>query len=87
MVYFVDVEGQCIDVLDSGGLTILCMLHHQTRDCLVVMTAGVNIGYFQANPENGKLVEITKVNLKQILNSNLHKEIENNFFTFISRLN
>lgn len=62
-----DVEGQCVEVLDTNGANIVSLLHHQTRDSLVVMSSGYNIGYYQADPNNGKLVEITRVHFSFFL--------------------
>ncbi|XP_012255289.2 intraflagellar transport protein 140 homolog [Athalia rosae] len=63
VVYFVDSQGQCIEVLNTDGASLHCLLHHQTRDSVVVMTEGLNIGHFQADPITGRLTELTKVKL------------------------
>ncbi|XP_015590632.1 intraflagellar transport protein 140 homolog [Cephus cinctus] len=63
VVFFVDAQGQCTEVLNTDGASIHCLLHHQTRDSLVIMTEGLNIGHFQADPITGRLTELTKVKL------------------------
>ncbi|XP_046604167.1 intraflagellar transport protein 140 homolog [Neodiprion virginianus] len=63
VVYFVDSQGQCIEVLNTDGATLHCLLHHQSRDSVVMMTEGLNIGHFQADPITGRLTELTKVKL------------------------
>ena len=60
-IYFVDAQGQCKQVLDTDGATLHCLLHHQTRDSIIVMTEGLNIGHYQADPISGELIELTKV--------------------------
>ncbi|KAF3422708.1 hypothetical protein E2986_01971 [Frieseomelitta varia] len=63
VIYFVDNQGQCTEVLNTNGATLQFLLHHQTRDSLVVMTEGLNIGHFQTDPITGRLTELTKVKL------------------------
>lgn len=60
-IYFVDVQGQCVEVLSMNDTTLHSLLHHQSRDSLVVLTAGLNIAHYQADPINGQLTELTKV--------------------------
>ncbi|EZA61734.1 hypothetical protein DMN91_004415 [Ooceraea biroi] len=62
-IYFVDAQGQCKEVLNTDGMALSFLLHHQTRDSIVIMTEGLNIGHFQADPINGELTELTKVKL------------------------
>lgn len=62
-IYYIDAPGQCTEVLNIGEMNILCMLHHQTRDSIVILTEGLNIGHFQAEPTTGRLTEITRVKL------------------------
>lgn len=60
-IYFVDAQGQCKEVFTADGTALNYLLHHQTRDSIVIMTEGLNIGHFQADPINGELTELTKV--------------------------
>lgn len=61
IIYFVDVQGQCTEVLSMEDTNLYSLLHHQTRDSLVVLTAGLNISHYQADPLTGQLTELTKV--------------------------
>ncbi|XP_034180473.1 intraflagellar transport protein 140 homolog isoform X3 [Osmia lignaria lignaria] len=61
VIYFVDNQGQCTEVLNTNGAALQFLLHHQTRDSIIIMTDGLNIGHFQADPITGRLVELTKV--------------------------
>jgi len=63
IIYFVDTQGQCKEVLSTDGLALNYLLHHQTRDSIVIMTEGLNIGHFQADPINGELTELMKVSI------------------------
>ncbi|CAK9817048.1 Intraflagellar transport protein 140 homolog [Anthophora quadrimaculata] len=63
VIYFVDNQGQCTEILNTNGAALQFLLHHQTRDSLIVMTEGLNIGHFQADPITGRLTELTKVKL------------------------
>jgi len=63
IIYFVDTQGQCKEVLNTDGLSLNYLLHHQIRDSIVIMTEGLNIGHFQADPVNGELTELTKVSI------------------------
>ncbi|OAD53382.1 hypothetical protein WN48_10260 [Eufriesea mexicana] len=63
VIYFVDNQGQCTEILNTNGAALQFLLHHQTRDSLIVMTEGLNIGHFQADPITGRLIELTKVKL------------------------
>lgn len=60
-IYFVDAQGQCKEVLNTDGAALHCLLHHQTRDSIIVLTEGLNIGHFQADQVTGELTELTKV--------------------------
>lgn len=60
-IYFVDVQGQCKEVFSTDGAGLHCLLHHQTRDSIIIMTEGLNIGHFQTDPIGGELIELTKV--------------------------
>lgn len=62
-VYFVDSLGQCKEVLNTEGAALYYLMHHQTRDSIIVMTEGLNIGHFQADPISGELNELTKVSI------------------------
>ncbi|XP_012271619.1 intraflagellar transport protein 140 homolog [Orussus abietinus] len=62
-IYFVDSQGQCIEVLNTEGASVRSLLYHCHRDSLVVMTEGPNIGHFQIDPTTGRLTELTKVKL------------------------
>ncbi|XP_020285443.1 intraflagellar transport protein 140 homolog isoform X2 [Pseudomyrmex gracilis] len=62
-IYFVDAQGQCKEVLNTDGAALHCLLHHQTRDSIIVLTEGLNIGHFQADQVTGELTELTKVKL------------------------
>lgn len=62
-IYYIDILGQCVEVLNTGGSALHSLLHHQTRDSLVIMTEGLNIGHFQADPITGRLTELTRVKL------------------------
>lgn len=61
IIYFVDVQGQCKEVLSTDGAVLHCLLYHQNRDSIIVMTEGLNIGHFQADSITGELTELTKV--------------------------
>ncbi|XP_076624343.1 intraflagellar transport protein rempA [Colletes latitarsis] len=63
IIYFVDNQGQCTEVLSMNGAALQFLLHHQTRDSIIIMTEGLNIGHFQADPITGQLTELTKVRL------------------------
>ncbi|KAG7210438.1 hypothetical protein KM043_011970 [Ampulex compressa] len=63
VLYFVDVQGQCMEVLNTNGAALHFLLHHQTRDSIIIMTEGLNIGHFQSDPITGRLTELTKVKL------------------------
>ncbi|XP_011503227.1 PREDICTED: intraflagellar transport protein 140 homolog [Ceratosolen solmsi marchali] len=63
IIYYVDNEGQCSQVLNFEGATIYCLLHHQTRESIVIMSEGLHIGHFQTDPVTGQLTELTKVKL------------------------
>ncbi|KOC69370.1 Intraflagellar transport protein 140 like protein [Habropoda laboriosa] len=63
VIYFVDNQGQCTEILSTNGAALQFLLHHQTRDSLIIMTEGLNIGHFQADPITGRLTELTKVKL------------------------
>lgn len=63
-VYYVDVQGQCKEVFNTDGAGLHCLLHHQTRDSIIVMTEGLNIGHFQADAISGELIELMKVLMK-----------------------
>lgn len=63
IIYFVDSQGQCKEVLSTDDATLYCLLYHQTRDSIIIMTEGLNIGHFQADSINGELTELTKVKL------------------------
>ncbi|XP_036142588.1 intraflagellar transport protein 140 homolog [Monomorium pharaonis] len=62
-IYFVDAQGQCKEVFNTNGAALNCLLYHQTRDSIIVMTEGLNIGHFQIDPISGELTELTKVKL------------------------
>lgn len=61
IINFIDCNGQCVQVLNMDGSTLHCLLHHQMRDSIVVMSEGLHIGHFQADPVTGRLTELTKV--------------------------
>lgn len=61
IIYFVDSQGQCKEVLSTDGATLYCLLYHQTRDSIIIMTEGLNIGHFQSDTISGELTELTKV--------------------------
>ncbi|KAG5313583.1 IF140 protein, partial [Pseudoatta argentina] len=63
IIYYVDVQGQCKEVLSTDGAVLHCLLYHQNRDSIIVMTEGLNIGHFQADSITGELTELTKVKL------------------------
>ncbi|XP_046824576.1 intraflagellar transport protein 140 homolog isoform X2 [Vespa crabro] len=63
VIYFIDAQGQCMEVLNTDGVTLHFLLHHQIRDSIIIMTEGLNIGYYQTDPITGQLTEITKVKL------------------------
>ncbi|XP_050592532.1 intraflagellar transport protein 140 homolog isoform X2 [Bombus affinis] len=63
LIYFVDNQGQCTEILNTNGAALQFLLHHQTRDSLIVMTEGLNIAHFQTDPITGRLTELTKVRL------------------------
>ena len=61
LVYYIDGQGQCVQVLDLGGSTLHCLLHHQTRESIVIMSEGLHIAHYQADTVTGRLTELTKV--------------------------
>lgn len=61
VIYFIDNQGQCTEVLSTSGAALQFLLHHQTRDSVIIMTEGLNIGHFQADPITGRLTELTNV--------------------------
>ncbi|XP_043280056.1 intraflagellar transport protein 140 homolog isoform X2 [Venturia canescens] len=63
MIYYIDAQGQCKEVLNTDGMSLHSLLHHTSRDSLVVLTEGLNIGYYQADPATGRLTELTRVKL------------------------
>ncbi|GAB1869232.1 Intraflagellar transport protein 140 homolog [Camponotus japonicus] len=63
IIYFVDSQGQCKEVLSTDGAALYCLLYHQTRDSIIIMTEGLNIGHFQSDSISGELTELTKVKL------------------------
>ncbi|XP_076680544.1 intraflagellar transport protein rempA [Andrena cerasifolii] len=63
VIYFVDNQGQCTEVLSTSGVALQFLLHHQTRDSIIIMTEGLNIGHFQTDPITGRLTELMKVKL------------------------
>lgn len=63
LIYFVDNQGQCTEILNTNGAALQFLLHHPTRDSLVVMTEGLNIAHFQTDPITGRLTELTKVTI------------------------
>jgi len=60
IIYFIDTQGQCKEVLSTDA-ALHCLLYHQSRDSIIVMTEGLNIGHFQADSITGELTELTKV--------------------------
>lgn len=70
VIYFVDNQGQCTEVLSTSGAALQFLLHHQTRDSVIIMTEGLNIGHFQADPITGRLTELTKV-MTSFMNASL----------------
>lgn len=74
IIYFVDSQGQCKEVLSTEGAALYCLMHHQTRDSVIIMTEGLNIGHFQADPISGELSELTKVSMMTLsfVRGNLH---------------
>ncbi|KAK0096463.1 hypothetical protein PV326_005425 [Microctonus aethiopoides] len=63
IIYYIDAEGQCTEVYNTGGLNLHCLLYHQTRDSLVIMTEGLNIGYLLSDSATGRLTELNRVKL------------------------
>ncbi|XP_058796246.1 intraflagellar transport protein 140 homolog isoform X2 [Phymastichus coffea] len=63
IVYYIDNQGQCLQVLNMEGSALHSLLHHQTRESLVIMSEGLNIGHFQCDSVTGHLTELTKVKL------------------------
>ncbi|XP_031832698.1 intraflagellar transport protein rempA isoform X2 [Nomia melanderi] len=63
VIYFIDNQGQCTEVLNTNDAALQFMLHHQTRDSVIIMTEGLNIGHFQTDPITGRLTELTNVKL------------------------
>ncbi|XP_015439170.1 PREDICTED: intraflagellar transport protein 140 homolog [Dufourea novaeangliae] len=63
VIYFVDNQGQCTEVFSTSGVALQFLLHHQTRDSIIIMTDGLNVGHFQTDPITGRLSELTKVKL------------------------
>jgi intraflagellar transport protein 140 len=61
LVYYIDNQGQCTQVLSFEGAILHCLLHHQTRESIVIMSEGLHIGHFQSDPVTGRLTELTKV--------------------------
>ncbi|XP_014295650.1 intraflagellar transport protein 140 homolog [Microplitis demolitor] len=63
ILYYIDAKGHCKQVLNTDGLTLYGLLHHQSKDSIVVMTEGLNICQFQIDPFTGELTELIKVKL------------------------
>ncbi|XP_023246567.1 intraflagellar transport protein 140 homolog [Copidosoma floridanum] len=63
VIYYVDSTGQCVQMLTMDASALHCLLHHQTRDSIVVMSEGLHIGHFKSDPVTGRLTELTKVKL------------------------
>ncbi|XP_044589157.1 intraflagellar transport protein 140 homolog isoform X2 [Cotesia glomerata] len=62
-IYYIDTKGHCKEVLNTGGITLCGLLHHQSRDSIVVMTEGFNVSQFQIDSFTGELTEMIKVKL------------------------
>ncbi|XP_063235193.1 intraflagellar transport protein 140 homolog [Bacillus rossius redtenbacheri] len=62
MLYYVSEEGSCAEVLNTDGSVFRRLLYHERKDCLVVMTEGLNVGQFSVDAK-GQLTEVMKVKL------------------------
>lgn len=61
-IFYVDSQGQCTEVLTANG-ALHVILHHHSRDSIVIMTEGLSIAHYHADG-TGRLTELTKVNQK-----------------------
>lgn len=51
-----------MEVLNTEGVPLTCLLYHSTKDALIVMMDGLTIGYFIVNFQ-GHLLEQARVKL------------------------
>lgn len=51
-----------MEVLNTDGAPLSCLLYHPTKDALIVLMDGLTIGYFTVNYQ-GHLLEQAKVKL------------------------
>lgn len=61
-LFYVEEQGKCIEVLNTEGVTLNFVMHHPSKEALVVMMEGLMIGYFTMGL-NGILSEVLKVKL------------------------
>nr|CAD7423412.1 unnamed protein product [Timema monikensis] len=62
VLFYFNEEGTCTEVLNTDGSMLKKLLFHERKDCLIVMTEGLNIGQFNVDSK-GNLSEVMKVKL------------------------
>lgn len=60
--FFVFKGGDCVEVFNTEGIPLNYIVHHPTREAIVVMMESLTIGYFSIDTKGG-LTEISKVKL------------------------
>lgn len=61
-LFYVEERGNCFEVLNTEGVPLTYVMHHPSKEALVVMMEGLTIGYFAVGM-NGNLSEVLKVKL------------------------
>ncbi|VEN35720.1 unnamed protein product [Callosobruchus maculatus] len=61
-VYYINAGGSCIEVLNTEGVPLSCIIYHLTKDYLIAMMEGLTVGYFSVDYQ-GHLKELAKVKL------------------------
>lgn len=61
-VYYLNQAGECTEVLNTDGTGLTAIMHHPSKDAIVIMMDGLTIGYFSIDCK-GRLAELSKVKL------------------------
>ncbi|EFA08985.1 Intraflagellar transport protein 140 homolog-like Protein [Tribolium castaneum] len=61
-IYYVNSGGSCMEVLNTEGVPLSYIVHHPSKDALIVMMEGLTIGHFSVDSQ-GQLNELAKVKL------------------------
>lgn len=61
-IYYVNNAGTCIEVLNTEGVPLSYIVHHPSKDALIVMMEGLTVGHFSIDNQ-GHLNELAKVKL------------------------